>query len=227
LGEKEPVELLDGYIVLKGPAASVPLVQVLSERNGGGLYSPLPVRPFSVAEYHRMIEAGILREGEPVELLEGWLVTKMTRNPPHDLALSLAEHEIDRRLLPPWFRRGQSAVTTSQSEPEPDLAVVQGPRRRYATAHPGPQDMALVVGVAESSLAHDRDFKGGLYAWDGIPVYWIINILDQQVEVYTDPTGPEPQPHYRQRLDFRVGDEVPLVIAGQEVGRIPVQGLLP
>src|SRR5262249_53979568 len=123
LSEKEPVELLHGLIVLKGQASSIPVVQVLAEPNGAGSpYPPLPVRLFSVAEYHRMIEAGILREGEPVELLHGWLVTKMTRNPPHDLALSLAEHEIDRRLPPPWFRRGQSAVTTSQSEPEPDLA---------------------------------------------------------------------------------------------------------
>jgi Uma2 family endonuclease len=228
LGEKDSVELLDGLIVFSRPGAAAPIVRVLSEPNGAASpNSPLPVRPFSVSENHRMIEAGILREGEPVELLGGWLVTKMTRNPPQDLALSLAEHEIDRRLPPAWFRRGQSGVTTSQSEPEPDLAVVRGPRRRYATAHPGPRDMALMVEVADSSLAHDRDFKGGLYARDGIAVYWIVNIPERQVEVYTDPSGPDPNPRYRQRQDFRVGDSVPLILAGQQVGEIPVQDLLP
>jgi hypothetical protein len=64
-----------------------------------------------------MIEAGVLREGEPVELIDGWIVAKMIRNPPHDLALGLAEDELASRLPPGWFRRDQSAVTTTESEP--------------------------------------------------------------------------------------------------------------
>jgi len=185
-----------------------------------------PLR-FSVDAYHRLIETGILREGEPVELLEGWIVTKMGRNPPHDLAVSLAEYEIDRRLPAAWFRRVQSAVTTAGSEPEPDIAVVRGPRRRYAKQHPTPQDTALGVEVADTSLAHDRGFKASVYAKASIPVYWIINIPESHVEVYTDPTGPGPSPCYRQRQDFRLGTDIPLVLDGQEVGRIPVQDLLP
>jgi Uma2 family endonuclease len=158
---------------------------------------------FTVEEYHRLIQAGILQKGEPFELLEGWIVPKMTRNPPLALAASLAEDEISRRLPPHWFRRGQSAVTTADSEPEPDVSVVSGNRRDYLHRHPGPQDMGLVVEVADSSLDQDRTVKARLYARAAIPVYWIINIPEQQVEVYTDPTGPGPDPHYRPGLSSR------------------------
>src|SRR5437879_2759432 len=85
--------------------------------NGQEVVPPVPVRRFTVAEYHRMIEAGILGEDEPYELLEGWIVPKMTRNPPHDLALGLAEDEIGRLLPANWFRRDQSAVTAGGSDP--------------------------------------------------------------------------------------------------------------
>jgi hypothetical protein len=105
--------------------------------------------------------------------------------------------------------------------------VVRGPRRLYANRHPGPADTALAAEVAESSLSHDRNFKGPLYARANIPVYWIINIVDARVEVYTDPTGPDPNPRYRQRQDYGPGEEVPLVLDGVEVGRIPVRDLLP
>jgi Uma2 family endonuclease len=188
---------------------------------------PEPVRRLTVDEYHQMIRAGILKEDDPFELLEGWLVPKMTRNPPHDLALGLTEDEITRLLPAAWFRRGQSAVTTLDSEPEPDVAVVRGPRRRFGQRHPGPEDMALVIEVADSSLQRDRTTKWRLYARAGIPVYWIVNLPEARVEVYTDPTGPADAPAYRQRQDYGPGDSVPLVLDGQPIGQIPVQNLLP
>jgi Uma2 family endonuclease len=188
---------------------------------------PEPVRRFTVEEYHQMIQSGVLKEDEPFELLEGWLIPKMTRNPPHDLAVALLEYELDRRLPGDWFRRGQSAVTTPDSEPEPDAAVVRGPRRRYAQQHPTPQDMTLVIEVADSSLQRDRTTKARLYARAGIPVYWIVNIPEMHVEVYTDPSGPGDEPAYRQRRDYRLDDVLPLVIDGREVGTIPVRDLLP
>jgi Uma2 family endonuclease len=187
---------------------------------------PVPVRRFTFDEYHRMIDAGILREGDPYELLEGWIVPKMTRNPPHDLALGLAEDEISKRLPPSWFRRGQSAATTQDSEPEPDITIVRGNRRDYDQRHPHPQDIGMTVEVA-SSLQHDRAVKGRIYARAAIPIYWVINIPDHQVEVYTNPTGPCPAPHYQQRRDYRAGDTVPLVLDGQQVGMIAVRDLLP
>src|SRR4051812_8247313 len=91
----------------------------------------LPVRRFTVAEYHQMIDANILREDDKVELLHGWIVPKMTRKPIHDAVLGIIDDAI-RALLPKqWKVRVQSAITTADSEPEPDLAVVRGPLNRY------------------------------------------------------------------------------------------------
>jgi Uma2 family endonuclease len=192
-----------------------------------GSAPPLPVRRFTVDEYHRMLQSGIIPVGERCELLDGWIVLKMTRSPLHDLALGLVEDEIGRRLPQSWFRRGQSAVTTTESEPEPDLAVVRGRRREYDTHHPGPAAIGLIVEIADSSLSQDRTVKGPLYARAGIPIYWIVNLVDRILEVYTDPTGPDPNPAYRQRQDYPVGVLVPLVLDGTEIDRIPVADLLP
>src|SRR5262249_47133779 len=93
--------------------------------------SPYPVWRFSVRGYHGMIQAGILTEDDQVELLEGWIVPKMPHKPPHDGTIQLANKRIGRRLPPGWDIRVQSAVTTSDSEPEPDLAVVRGDESTY------------------------------------------------------------------------------------------------
>ena len=148
---------------------------------------PVPVRRFSVDEYHRLIRDGYFDDRERIELLEGWIVPKMTKNPAHDVAIDLGQ-EVLRGVVPGgWRVRGQSAVTTKDSEPEPDLAVVRGQVRDYRDRHPGPGDMALVVEVADSSLSRDRGLKLRIYAKAGVPVYWIVNLVDGLVEVYTEP----------------------------------------
>jgi|SRR5579884_1059199 len=187
----------------------------------------LSLRRLSVDEYLRLIEAGILANAEKLELLNGYMVEKVSRNPPHDLVLGLTEDAILALLPGGWFRRSQSSVTTPDSVPEPDIAIVRGQRRDYTGRHPGPQDLALVVEVADSSLAQDRTVKGPIYASAGVPVYWIVNIPDRRVEVHSDPTGPAAVPSYRQRSDFGEQDSVPLVLDGAEVGRIAVRDLLP
>jgi Uma2 family endonuclease len=189
---------------------------------------PEPVRRFTVDEYHRMIHLGILKEDDPVELLEGWIVAKMPRNPPHDVAVALTQAALSAALPQAWICRGQSAVTTIDSEPEPDIAVVRGPIRRYVTNHPGPADLGLVVEVADSTLARDRTLKARLYARAIIPIYWIVNIPDRQIEVYSDPIGAAAaESHYRQRQDFDVTGAVPLVLDGRTIATIPVRDLLP
>ncbi len=185
---------------------------------------PVPVRRFSVDEYHRLIRDGYFDAGERIELLEGWIVPKMTRNPPHDVAIDLAQEAL-RGLVPGgWRVRGQSAVTTIDSEPEPDLAIVRGRARDYRDRHPGPEDMALVVEVADSSLGRDRGLKLRIYARAGVPVYWIVNLVDQSIEVYTDPDG---SGVYLRRQDYRAGERLPLVLDGREVGPVDPAALLP
>jgi Uma2 family endonuclease len=191
-----------------------------------GLIPPFPIRPFTVAEYHRMIALGIFTEDDPVELLEGWITPKMPRNPPHDGTLDRAEDALACRLPDGWRVRSQKAITLADSEPEPDIAVVPGPAARFLQQHPGPADLALLVEVSDTTLLHDRNDKGRIYARAGIGVYWIVNLVDVRIEVYSDPTGPCPAPAYRQRRDYGLTDAVPLSIGGHSVGPVLVAEIL-
>jgi Uma2 family endonuclease len=191
--------------------------------------APGPARSFyrfSVEQYHDMIEAGILTEDDRVELLDGLVVEKMTHNPPHDAAVSLVNKLFLRHVPDAWIVRVQSATSLPGSEPEPDVAVVRGPERRYARSHPRPKDIALLVEVADSRVEVDREGKGTLYARARIPVYWLVNLPASRVEVYTRPRAGQ-APAYQQRQDHRHGDAVPLIIAGQEIARIAVRDVLP
>src|SRR5262245_21493018 len=192
-----------------------------------GSVPPFPIQPFTVDQYHQMIAAGLFHEDDRVELLEGWVTPKMPRNPPHDATIGKASCGLARVLPADRIVRVQSAITTTDSEPEPDLAVVPGPHDRYAQCHPGPADIDLLVEVADASLTRDRVEKGRIYARANIGNYWIINLPDRQVEVYTDPTGPGGAPAYRKRQDFRAGQSVPLAIVGQPIGSVAVNDLLP
>jgi len=184
-------------------------------------------RRFTVGEYHRLTELGILTEDDNLELLEGYLVLKMARNPPHDGTLHRTLKRLARDLPPGWDVRIQAAVTLADSEPEPDLAVVRDDPDGYTTRHPGPADVGLVIEVADSTLAGDRADKGRIYARAGIPWYWIINLPDRQVEVYSSPSGPTGAPAYAQRKDYQPGDAVALTLSSAVVASIPVQDLLP
>lgn len=196
---------------------------------GLGDFPPLhlPVRRLTVDEYHEMLRAGILKSGDPVELLEGILVTKMTKHPPHVLSCGLIHDVLNSSIPSGWFVQAQDPVTTTDSEPEPDAMVVRGKRRDYVDRHPGPEDVALVVEVSEVTLARDRGPKKRLYARASLPIYWIVNLVERQIEVYTDPTGPCDVPDYRQRQDYVENDEVPLIVEGKEVARLPARDMLP
>jgi Uma2 family endonuclease len=202
-------------------------VRLRSEEALAGV-SPEPVRRFTVAEYHEMIKAGILTDEDQVELLEGWIIPKMPRNPPHDAIIAVIHNRVLGPLLPAgWFCRGQSAVTTSDSEPEPDLAVIRGRERDYLRRHPGPKDMALVIEVADTSIRRDRTLKGRLYARAGVPVYWIVNLPGARLEVYSEPSGPTDSPAYVQRKSYGRTRTVPLLLDGTVIAEIPVPDLLP
>ncbi len=179
-------------------------------------------RPFTIDEYHQMIRAGILIDGEPIELLEGWMIKKMSHGTPHDSSMDAFEGLLPTLLPSDWFMRCQRAVTLDDSEPEPDYAIVRGPRTRYRDAHPGPSDIGLVVEVSHSSLRVDRVGKARIYARAGIPVYWVVNVVDKVIEVYTQPSGPTETPAYAQRDDYPVGTAVPVVLDGNTVGTITV-----
>jgi hypothetical protein len=181
----------------------------------------MPVRRFSVSEFHRIIEDGIIQDR--VELLEGSIVSIPVQTPRHDATVHVAEQALRDRLPAHWDVRIRSAATTSESEPEPDLVIAPGPAFRYKDRHPGPEDIALLVEVAESSLLRDREVKGRIYATARISLYWIVNIPDRVVEVYSDPTGPAAAPIFRQHQTFATDEALALVIGGQTFEPIPVR----
>ncbi len=182
-------------------------------------------RRFSIPEYHRMALVGILTEDDNLELLEGYLVHKMTRNAPHDGTLHRLLRFLSRMVPDGWEVRCQAAVTLSDSEPEPDIAVVRIDPADYMHRHPAPADIALVIEVADSSLDGDRADKCRIYARAGIREYWIVNLVDTQVEVYSSPVG-DPTPFYRDRVDRQLGDEIEVMLDGQRVGSVSVSAVL-
>lgn len=185
------------------------------------------LRRFTLAEYHRMIETGVLIDGEPYELLEGWVVRKMSRGTPHDRAVQVLTKRFIRMAPNGWEVRPQCAVTlTDDSEPEPDVAFVRGDEATFADHHPGPSEIGLVVEAADNSPAVDRTDKGRIYARDRIPVFWVVNIPDRRVEVYTQPAGAADAAAYQRRDDYASGTEVPVVLDGQTVGTVAVADLL-
>jgi Uma2 family endonuclease len=145
-----------------------------------------PVRRFSVAEYEQIGRAGILTEDDSVELLEGLIVEKMTKYPPHDSTIDILAELLWRLLPMGWFPRIQNVFVTSDSEPEPDLVVTRGRPQNYMKRHPRGADVALIIEVADSSIHRDRR-KRTIYARAGVPQYWIFDLDSGHIEMYAEP----------------------------------------
>jgi len=147
-------------------------------------------RRFTVDEYHRMIEIGIVREGERVELIRGELVQKMGIGPGHVGCVAFLNQRLvlrlaDRALLSP----GGPIVILPDSEPEPDITLLERRDDFYRRGHPRPADVRLLIEVADSSRRFDRNVKRPLYAEAGIAEYWIVDLVDELVEVHRQPEG--------------------------------------
>lgn len=181
----------------------------------------------SIDQYHAMIQSGILTDDDFVELLEGWLVFKMSKNPPHRVTTRLVRTALENILPPGWYVDSQEPITLSNSEPEPDIVVVRGDTRQYLDRHPGAEDIAMVIEVSDTTLQRDRTVKKRIYARAGIAIYWIVNLVEGLVEVYSQPIVDVEQPDYTQRLDFGRSAVVPITIAGIEICAIAVNSLLP
>lgn len=188
---------------------------------------PLPVRRFTVDEYHRLIDAGILKSGDPFELIHGWIVPKMPTNPTHASAVRRLDRLLQRMVDDAGIVIGiQQPITTPDSEPEPDVTVSRGPEVRYFTTHPTAADVFFVIEVADSTLSYDQGDKLALYAAAKVSEYWIVNLADRRIEVYTQPRGGR-RPTYRARQNYGPRDSVPIVLAGRTLGSLAVAEILP
>jgi Uma2 family endonuclease len=181
----------------------------------------------TVRQFEKMIDAGIFPEGVHVELLGG-VLTAMTTHPPHIIIVTRLANLL-RPLLPAgWFLLEEKPVRFGRFwRPEPDLAVVRGPDTNYLGRLARPEEIGLLVEVADSSYPKDAGIKLRRYATARIPVYWIVNVGKRQVEIYTDPQGRGRSALYRGIVIRKEGEQVPVVIDGQERGLLPVADLLP
>jgi Uma2 family endonuclease len=187
----------------------------------------VPIWRLSVEQYHKMAQVGILTDDDPVELLEGLLVIKMTKNRAHSMSTRKTRETLAEALPSGWHVDSQEPITTAHSEPEPDVFVVRGKPEDYPDRHPYPEDIALIIEVSDTTLQRDRTLKLRIYAQARIPLYWILNLQERQLEAHTDPHGSGDKADYHQPSIYRETDAVPLVIEGQEVARLAVRDLLP
>lgn len=188
---------------------------------------PVRTKQWTRAEYDRLIEIGVFRSGDPIELLGGELVVAEPQSSPHYTAIGLAEETLRRAFGPGWLIRTQGPIALDDmSEPEPDVAVAPGGVRDYSREHPARP--VLVVEVAASSLSLDREYKGSLYARAQLHDYWIVNLVDRVLEVYRQPVAEAPAAfgwRYASAVVLGPGSVVaPLAAPGAVV---PVADLLP
>jgi Uma2 family endonuclease len=179
-------------------------------------------RQFTVAEYYRMLEAGILDEDERVELIEGEIVNMAAKSIQHTAAVRRTSKCLSRLLAGRAFIAAQDPIHLDDySEPEPDVIVASPSPTEYEDHHPTPAELFLVVEVAETSYGRDRNRKLLLYAQAGIAQYWILNSRDRELEDYRDP-GPH---GYRSKQTY-TEEQVVSLVAFPDVN-IGVAELLP
>ncbi|MBC6480941.1 MAG: Uma2 family endonuclease [Hormoscilla sp. GM7CHS1pb] len=186
-----------------------------------------PVWRLTVEQYHQMIRSGILSDDDAIELLSGWLIPKMPKNPQHRAATKLTRNALEAISPDGWYVDSQEPITLDDSEPEPDIAIVRGDTRDYLDRHPGARDLSLVVEVADSTRERDRTLKQRLYGRAGIPVYWIVNLVERQLEVYSQPVELPSGPLYQQRQDYSLSDAVEVAIGDRTAGSLRVRDLFP
>ena len=178
----------------------------------------------NVSQYHAMIAAGIIEEDAQLELLEGLLVLKMPKNPRHRLSTGLLQDALLAILSTNYHLNLQEPITLEDSEPEPDLAIIRGQRLDFRDRHPQALDIELVIEVSDATLERDRTMKKRIYAKAGIPIYWILNLRDRQLEVYTQPKMEESE--YAHSQIFTESESINITLKEVGIRTILIKDLL-
>ena len=176
--------------------------------------SVLTPHRFTVEDYYRMAEVGILKPDAKVELIDGEIIDMLPAGPFHSGSIDHLVLAFSDKANGRWITSSQRAVRLNQeSEPEPDVVLLKTPLSKYKRAHPVAADVYLVVEVADSSLSYDRTKKLQLYATGGIPEVWILNIPQRVLEVYRSPTGLR----YQDSVTLHDGSAAPLAFPDAEI----------
>lgn len=145
---------------------------------------------WTVDEYYRMADAGILDPEERTELIDGQIIVMSAKKPPHSIVNQLAADYLRNLLSERAVIRIQEPVHLDyRSEPEPDIALVMHPLRQYLDHHPTPSEIFLLIEVADATLKLDTKRKAKIYAQTGIRDYWVVNAIAHQVHIFREPDG--------------------------------------
>ena len=143
---------------------------------------------FSVTDYYRMAETGVLKPGARVELLDGKIIDMSPIGPFHSGAVNRLIRLFGKMAGGRWLVSAQNPVHLDEfSEPQPDLMLLKPAADDYTSRHPRPDDVLLLVEVADTTLAFDREEKLPIYARAGISEVWILNLPARQIEIYREP----------------------------------------
>jgi Uma2 family endonuclease len=180
----------------------------------------------SVQQFLDMMQMGIISEDDRVELIEGVIVARMPGNPPHASAQNLFLYWLMGVLdSARWIVSPEQPIVLAHSVPVPDLCVLRGHLRTFSSRHPQPDDVALVIEIADTTLHSDRTVKRALYAGAGIAQLWIVNLIDRQIEVYSDPDRAARA--YRHETIYPADGMLTLTLDGAAVASCPAADLLP
>jgi len=167
---------------------------------------------WSVSDYHRMVECGLLRDRR-VELLRGDIVEMSPESPIHYATAKRGSKYLETLLSGRADVRFNGPITLADSEPEPDIAIVRLPESAYFDRHPFAADIYWIVEVAKSSLKTDRDIKAEIYGIAGIPEYWLLDLGGQCLTVFRTPQAG----HYTEEQTLSTGAIAPLAFPDIEV----------
>ncbi|MEO0825630.1 MAG: Uma2 family endonuclease [Cyanobacteria bacterium J06635_15] len=146
------------------------------------------MKRWTTDDYHQMLALGILTPDTPVELINGQIIEMVPQEPPHAATTDEGGDYLKALFAGKAKVRVQLPVTlTPDSEPEPDFAIVRIDANLYRDRHPGPEDIYLIIEVADSTLRRDRKYKAPMYAKAGILEYWVVDLKGSQVIVYRHP----------------------------------------
>ena len=205
----------------------------LTEKNGAAPASAPGFRPYRINTkvYQRIVASGAFGDKSRVFLWKGLLVEKvsdMTKGRPHVFAHTKLSRILSGLVPVDYFvEQDQPLDLGIDSVPEPDLKVVRGREEDYRDHDPSAREVPLVVEVADSSLSDDTGEMLREYARGGIAIYWVVNIPNQRIDVYSRPAGPAERPRFESCQSFGPEDEVPVILDGREVGKIAVKDVLP
>jgi Uma2 family endonuclease len=188
---------------------------------------PFEIKRFTVAECMELVGSGAIQSPESLELLDGYLVKKMPQDAIHFLILSMIAKHFEQLLPEGWHVRSQGPLFIDEtSMPEPDVAIIEGQLEDFEIHHPTATHAALVIEVANSTLAKDRGFKSRLYAQAGIPTYWIVDTNNRTIEVRTHPASGE-QPGYLRSRVYMSNEEIEFSLGDAFRALIVIKNVMP